>query len=412
MLVESTNTISKTEIASAKYDDVDVIYVTRETLYEVYDQMMAYKTMWRSVNLLFHGSADLEDQSISIFGMKMSMNRNIMMNDPQVKGMIRFIKAISLMAHESIYIYTCAVGIVDGLKELCIHLDDSCGLKNGIFLSTDNTGNPPSGNWRIEWGTKRGFLVEGLHDNEIEHAQNDLFSDLSGLTFTLSNEGSTTDSTTDSEMVNIQLSDNCTMLLEHVINTTIKPNIFQITQLTANTNDIKTVFMPIVSFNKGIDTNAYPFKQTNDDELYNFNTITDTNNIYIACDINGNPILGRTTTTEGKSNGLCDINRRNASIKLINGKLHIDNTTFINEWHLCVVSMRWNTNLTRTVGEVMKSLDTHITVFSPNGNGSMYKFNPKYDSDMWSPILGMKQSSDEIAGINANQPNIVVIVIE
>jgi hypothetical protein len=148
--------------------------------------MAAYKTTWRSVNLLFHGSASLDDQSISIFGMKMSMNRNIMMKDPQVQGMARFISAISLMAHDSVYIYTCAVGIADGLKELCIHLDEVCGLTNGIFLSTDNTGNPPSGNWRIEWGTKRGFLVDGLHDNEIEHAQNDLFSDLSGLSFELS----------------------------------------------------------------------------------------------------------------------------------------------------------------------------------------------------------------------------------
>jgi hypothetical protein len=187
LLVESIDTISKTEIAASKYDDVDVIYVTRETLYEVYDQMAAYKTTWRSVNLLFHGSASLDDQSISIFGMKMSMNRNIMMKDPQVQGMARFISAISLMAHDSVYIYTCAVGIADGLKELCIHLDEVCGLTNGIFLSTNNTGQPPSGDWRIEWGTKRGFLVDGLHDNEIEHAQNDLFRDISKLTFELAN---------------------------------------------------------------------------------------------------------------------------------------------------------------------------------------------------------------------------------
>ena len=188
LLVESKDDIPKSEIAIAKCSNVDVIYVTRETLFQVCDVMRQYNTRWRSINLLFHGSANLGEQSISIFNVKMSMNRNIMMYDPNVRRFSDLMKAVAKFADESLFIYTCAVGIVDGLKELCIRIDDDCKLTKGVFLSTNTTGNAPNSDWNIEWGTKLGFLTDGISANEIQHAEINLFRDISKLTFVLSDE--------------------------------------------------------------------------------------------------------------------------------------------------------------------------------------------------------------------------------
>jgi hypothetical protein len=392
LLVESTNTISKTEIASAKYDDVDVIYVTRETLYEVYDQMMAFRTMWRSVNLLFHGSANLEDQSISIFGMKMSMNRNIMMNDPQVKGLIRFIKAISLMAHESIYIYTCAVGIADGLKELCIHLDDSCGLKNGIFLSTDNTGNPPSGNWRIEWGTKRGFLVDGLHDNEIEHAQNDLFSDLSGLTFTLLITSTLYNSSSAVYSSDIDYSLTIANSFERDTNNRPKHTIM-IPYMGRTDKSNWSARFPYYGhdwngWNSQFNTWTYSPSVSN----YNNARIT-----YVACDADGEPIfLPWDFITQDEFNGTYtdtngNIKSTTRSLDYINfqqdGNVDYDRIiritnktpiTQIRSWKACVMYVRMQLRGNGNI-EAMEHSRTNVTIFIPN-NGTLtpktFEFNP------------------------------------
>ena len=185
LLVETKDNISRNEISVAKYHNVDVIYVSRETLFQVADKMKQFNIKWRSINMLFHGSADLEEESISVFGIKMSMNRNIMMSDPNVQGMINFTKAVCQYTDESLYVYTCAVGVVNGLKELCLRLDKECNLKSGIFLSTNITGNGVGQDWNIEWGTKYGFLTSGVHTNEIEHASVALFSDIKKLTFIL-----------------------------------------------------------------------------------------------------------------------------------------------------------------------------------------------------------------------------------
>ena len=185
LLVETKDNISRNEIAIAKFDRVDVIYVSRETLSDVADKMKQFNIKWRSINMLFHGSADLEEESISVFGIKMSMNRNIMMADPNVQGMINFTKAGCKYTDDSLYVYTCAVGVVNGLKELCLRLDKECNLKSGIFLSTNITGNGVGQDWNIEWGTKYGFLTSGVHTNEIEHASVALFRDIKKLTFIL-----------------------------------------------------------------------------------------------------------------------------------------------------------------------------------------------------------------------------------
>jgi large subunit ribosomal protein L40e len=185
LLVEAKDNIKRDEIAIAKYDRVDVIYCSRETLWDVPDKMKQFNIKWRSINLLFHGAVDLDEECISIFGIKMSMNRNIMMSDPNVQGMINFTKAICKYTDDSLYVYTCAVGAVNGLKELCLRLDKECNLKSGIFLSTNITGNGVGQDWNMEWGTKTGFLTESIHTNEIEHASIALFRDIKLLTFTL-----------------------------------------------------------------------------------------------------------------------------------------------------------------------------------------------------------------------------------
>ena len=188
LLVEAKDNINRDEISFAKFDRIDVIYVSRETLYQVSEQMKQFNIKWRSINMLFHGSANLDEESISIFGIKMSMNRNIMMSDPNVGGLINFTKAVCQYTDDSLYVYTCAVGVVDGLKELCLRMDKECNLKSGIFLSTNTTGNGVGQDWNIEWGTKYGFLTKGVHTNEIEHATVALFRDIKKLTFTLADE--------------------------------------------------------------------------------------------------------------------------------------------------------------------------------------------------------------------------------
>jgi Ras-related protein Rap-1B len=185
LLVEAKDNISREEISIAKFDRVDVIYCSRETLPSVADKMKQFNIKWRSVNMLFHGNADLDEESICIFGIKMSMNRNIMMSDPNVQGLINFTKAVCQFTDDSLYVYTCAVGVSDGLKELCLRLDKECNLKSGIFLSTNTTGNGVGQDWNVEWGTKSGFLTSGVHTNEIEHASVALFRDIQKLTFSL-----------------------------------------------------------------------------------------------------------------------------------------------------------------------------------------------------------------------------------
>ena len=188
LLVEAKDNISREEISVAKFDRVDVIYCSRETLPAVADKMKQFNIKWRSVNMLFHGSANVDEDSVCIFGIKMSMNRNIMMSDPNVQGLIKFTKAVCQYTDDSLYVYTCAVGVVDGLKELCLRLDKECNLKEGIFLSTNTTGNGVGQDWNVEWGTKYGFLTSGVHTNEIEHASVALFRDIKKLTFTLADE--------------------------------------------------------------------------------------------------------------------------------------------------------------------------------------------------------------------------------
>jgi len=195
LLVEVADNISRIEIAQSKRESTDVIYVSRETLPLIHSQMADFNLKWRSINLLFHGSADVEEKSITMFGVKMGMDRNIMMEDPNVINLVRLLKTISVFASDGIYIYTCAIGMIDGLKELCIHLDKACNLKHGIYLSTNNTGQAPNGDWRMEWGTKTGFLIDGVNTNAIEHAQNNLFDDISGLTFELALLTATTGNT-------------------------------------------------------------------------------------------------------------------------------------------------------------------------------------------------------------------------
>jgi hypothetical protein len=194
LLVESThpdddNYISKEEIAAAKYDNVDVVYVIRENMWTTLDTIHDFKTKWASVNLLFHGNADSADNSISVFGVKMSMNRDIMMDDKNVINFNKYMKELSRYTTNSIYIYCCAIGFADGLKELCNKLHKKCELSEGIFVSTDATGNGDGENWDVEWGSKYGFLTKGLNDNVIQHAMKDLFKDISSLTFELKKKG-------------------------------------------------------------------------------------------------------------------------------------------------------------------------------------------------------------------------------
>jgi hypothetical protein len=190
LLVESVDPtnpgyISKEEISKAKQADVDVVYVTRESMWTTLQTIDDYKTKWLSINLLFHGAADSTDSSISIFGVKMSMNRNIMMEDQNVRDIQKYIKALSRYTTDSIYIYCCAIGFADGLKELCSKLHKKCELREGIFVSTDVTGNGLGENWNVEWGSKYGFLTPKLNDNNIQHAVKDLFRDIKALTFSL-----------------------------------------------------------------------------------------------------------------------------------------------------------------------------------------------------------------------------------
>ena len=183
LLIEVSDTIKRDEIAAAKYDNVDVIYVSRETFKGVADTMKQFNVKWRSINMLFHGSADLGENSVDMFGIKMSMNPVLMVKDPNVIDFIAFTKDVCKYTDDSLYIYTCAVGLADGFKSLCLQMDVK--LASGIFLSTNITGNGAGQDWDVEWGTQTGFLTAGVHTNEIEHAQICLFKEIKLLTFTL-----------------------------------------------------------------------------------------------------------------------------------------------------------------------------------------------------------------------------------
>jgi len=182
-LIEVSDTIKREEIAAAKYDNVDVIYVSRETFKGVADAMKQFNVKWRSINMLFHGSANLAENSVDMFGIKMSMNPTLMAKDPNVVDFIAFTKDVCKYTDDSLYIYTCAVGLADGFKSLCLQMDVK--LVNGIYLSTNITGNGAGQDWDVEWGTKTGFLTVGVHTNEIEHAQICLFKEIKLLTFVL-----------------------------------------------------------------------------------------------------------------------------------------------------------------------------------------------------------------------------------
>jgi hypothetical protein len=140
---------------------------------------------WKTINILFHGNADNQDQTIDVFNVKMSLNRNLMNKDPNVIYLKQLIQNLIDYTYDSIYIYTCSVGVIDGLKELCLIIDENSSLKNGIFLSTDVTGNGKNQNWFVEWGTRYGYLTDDKDCNEMNHASINLFNNIDVLTFSL-----------------------------------------------------------------------------------------------------------------------------------------------------------------------------------------------------------------------------------
>jgi hypothetical protein len=172
LIVEETQTINVSEIMNAKQNTVDVIVLKRndlENISTLLNTQFGENTIWLSINLLIHGSYLATDETITICGYKMSVNRNIMEYDPGIIMFKTFMTQISKYT-ETIYCYACSIGAADGIKELCIKLSLENNMTKCIYLSTNITGpTQTGGDWLVEWGTTTGFLTDEAHHDEIYH---------------------------------------------------------------------------------------------------------------------------------------------------------------------------------------------------------------------------------------------------
>jgi len=191
LIVENTTNISQSEINQSKFPDVDVVYISKYQLKNILEIIHTFKIKWKTINILFHGTVT-DDSNIDIFNVKMSMNRNLFNADPNVTGLTDLMYGISNFATESLFVYTCSVGVTDGLKELCLNVSKRTLLEKGIFLSTNDTGNQSPADWIIEWSTNRGYLNDDNDNNEMHHAEINLFKNIEALTFTLSSSETNT----------------------------------------------------------------------------------------------------------------------------------------------------------------------------------------------------------------------------
>jgi calmodulin len=187
VLVENTEDIPLAQLAAVRYENVDIISVNDTDVVNLSATLRTHNKKWRSVNMMFHGNEDSANQSITVFGKQCSMNPRIMMADPGTRALSQAMVSAAGFATEGVYVYTCAVGASDGLKELCIAADKKIGATNsqGIFLSTNVTGNGPGEDWNLEWGTRYGFISEQRNPNQVRHMEIDLFKSVSGFTFRL-----------------------------------------------------------------------------------------------------------------------------------------------------------------------------------------------------------------------------------
>jgi hypothetical protein len=115
------------------------------------------------------------------------MNPRIMHDDPGTRALSQAIVDAAGFATDGLYVYTCAVGASDGLKELCIAADKKIGsaTTHGILLSTNVTGSGEGEDWNLEWGTRYGFMSEERNPNQVRHLEVCLFRSVSGFTFKL-----------------------------------------------------------------------------------------------------------------------------------------------------------------------------------------------------------------------------------
>jgi len=199
LLIFNNHELDYSAFSGQLYDDVDVISIHRSNIETLPDKINAKGKHWKSISLLFHGDANLDQQTITMLGVTMTTDRNIADADPHVQIMVSLLPTFAECC-DILYLYSCTVGLTDGLKELCIkHGGD---IKGGIILNTtetgattlDSSGNPildkngnPIHDWTMKWGTKNGYLVsKDKQDSKImKHAQRCLFLDVNQLNFSL-----------------------------------------------------------------------------------------------------------------------------------------------------------------------------------------------------------------------------------
>lgn len=208
LLIQDVASIDKQQITECKHGNVDVIYMTSDYTKLIEDQIKKNGSYWKSVNLICHAGVSESSQTITMFNNEMSVNKDLLDNDPNTQGLRNLLILLSGYTH-SIYIFSCNLGSLDGFKKMCIDVDTQCKIRDGIFIKSDKTGNPiwidtsisiPNGvaphlytqrnvggdGWTVDWGTQQGYMENNSSFvNYTNHAQTNLFRNISELTFIL-----------------------------------------------------------------------------------------------------------------------------------------------------------------------------------------------------------------------------------
>jgi hypothetical protein len=146
--------------------NVDIIHVSKSKFKKIDKILERQSEIWDSINIFCNG--DLNGTNMMLYGRKMSVNPIIMYDDPNIVLLNDILKNIAKYT-DTIYIYTCLNGSLDGMKRVCL---DVCKENEhvDILLNTNITGSGKGAEWKIEWSSLKGFLEKGEHDSHIYHS--------------------------------------------------------------------------------------------------------------------------------------------------------------------------------------------------------------------------------------------------
>ena len=111
---------------------------------------------YENVGLFCHGNVDKVNQTMTFLGMK--LNTDPLIPEPKGPMINQWFKQISDLNPKRVHMFACDLGSVGIVRKYLIELDQQYNIPEGIFSSTNITGD--GGDWVMEFNTKAGYLTD------------------------------------------------------------------------------------------------------------------------------------------------------------------------------------------------------------------------------------------------------------